>query len=152
MNPLTTSVDIRTHLTQEEQVILDKGGSDTPPDTALATVPSKPPHPTCLNCKRPGHCTEYCIAPGGAYAGKTVKEARAAQNAARGTGKPHGSNVAHAAITQPSSGKPWFFFSCFKCFFYLPQVNKAHSVKSTEYFSQDIGSPNLAQGCHCPDW
>jgi hypothetical protein len=37
-----------------------------------------------------------------------------------------------------SSGKPWFFFSCFKCFFYLPQVKKAHSVKSTQYFSQDI--------------
>jgi hypothetical protein len=37
-----------------------------------------------------------------------------------------------------ASGKPWFFFSCFKCFFYLPQVKKAHSVKSTEYFSQDI--------------
>jgi hypothetical protein len=37
-----------------------------------------------------------------------------------------------------TSGKPWFFFSCFKCFFYLPQVKKAHSVKSTEYFSQDI--------------
>ena len=32
----------------------------------------------------------------------------------------------------------YFAFSCFSCFFYLPQVKKAPKAESTEYFPQEI--------------
>jgi hypothetical protein len=73
-NPLTTSADIRKRLEQEDLVI----GSSSAPEAALAAVSTKNPRPVCLNCQKVGHRTEFCIAPGGQMAGKTIEEARAA--------------------------------------------------------------------------
>ena len=75
----TTSADVRDRLLLEESVLMDNNSSGT---TALAAVSTKPTKPLCANCKRT-HRTEYCIAPGGQMAGKTLEEARAAQEAAR---------------------------------------------------------------------
>ena len=77
--PGTTSADVRARLILEEQVIQDSSATET---TTLAAVSNKPPKVVCANCKRPSHRTEYCIAPGGQMAGKTLEEARAAQSAA----------------------------------------------------------------------
>ena len=99
-NPLTTSADIRNHLEQEDLVI----GSGTTPDTALAAAPTKNPRPVCLNCQKPGHWTEFCIASSGQMAGKTIEEVRAAHDAARltqcGTDRRAGrNNMANTANT-----------------------------------------------------
>jgi hypothetical protein len=40
--------------------------------------------PRCSNCKRSNHSTDYCIAPGGKMAGRSIDEARTAQRAASG--------------------------------------------------------------------
>jgi hypothetical protein len=76
----SNSADVRSHLLLEEQVILDNAA--TSPSTALAAVSNKPSRLVCSNCKRPTHKTEFCIATGGQMAGKTLEEARAAQDAA----------------------------------------------------------------------
>ena len=78
-NPLTTSVDICKHLEQEDHTTV----TGAPPDAALAAASSKPARPLCINCQKPGHCTEFCITPGGQMAGKTIEEARTARDAAR---------------------------------------------------------------------
>jgi hypothetical protein len=85
-SPLTTSVDIRSRLVQEEQTT--GSGSGISPETTLAAISSKPPRPICTHCKRTGHRTEFCIATGGAMAGKMIDEARAAQEAARNAQRP----------------------------------------------------------------
>src|ERR1700761_6941343 len=82
----TTSADVCSCLLLEEQVINDNANISLP--TALAAVSTKPPRPVCANCKRASHRTEFCIGPGGQMAGKTIEEARAAQDAARSTLKP----------------------------------------------------------------
>src|ERR1700761_5747739 len=87
-NPSTNSMDVRKRLLLEEQVALDNAA--TSPTTALAAMTTKPARPVCANCKRATHRTEYCVAAGGQMAGKTVEEARAAQNAARDALKPGG--------------------------------------------------------------
>ena len=103
-NPLTTSADIRNLLEQEDLVI----GSGTTPDTTLAAAPTKNPRPVCLNCQNPRHRTEFCIAPGGQMASKTIEEACAAHDAARlaqrGTerhaGRNNTANTANANVAQ----------------------------------------------------
>jgi hypothetical protein len=40
------------------------------------------PKAACSNCKRANHITDFCIQPGGKMAGRSIKEARAAQSAA----------------------------------------------------------------------
>ena len=87
-NGSTTSADVCNRLLLEEQVINDNASIST--STALAAT-TKPPRPVCANCKRPSHRTEFCIGPGGQMAGKTIEEARAAQDAARNAQKPGGS-------------------------------------------------------------
>ena len=84
----TTSDDVVNRLLLEEQVLNDN--ATISPTTALAAVNAMPPHPVCANCKRPSHRTEFCIGPGGQMAGKTIEEARAAQDAACGTQRPGG--------------------------------------------------------------
>lgn len=81
-NPLTTSEDIKSRLLREEKMFLDNGGSDS-----LAAVPSKSTRPICSNCERAGHHTRYCVAAGGAMAGRTIEEARAAARNARRRGR-----------------------------------------------------------------
>ena len=93
IKPGTTSADVRARLILEEQVIQDNAAPET---TALAAVSSKP-KTVCANCKRPTHRTEYCIASGGQMAGKTLEEARAAQNAARDAHKQGNTNKARGS-------------------------------------------------------
>ena len=82
-NPLITSVDVKNRILREEQLLIRNNG--LPETTALAATNNRNARPICANCKRPNHRSEFCIAPGGAMAGKTIDEARAAQDAARGT-------------------------------------------------------------------
>jgi hypothetical protein len=103
-NPTTTSHDVRNRLLIEEQTITsgDKQGDNT----ALAAVTTKPARPICANCKCPTHRTEFCISPGGQMAGKTIDEARAAQEAARkagGTSKAR-NNLGSTMQSQSTSG------------------------------------------------
>ena len=55
------------------------------PSSAFAAVSSRSrtSRPTCANCKKDMHSTDYCLAPGGKMAGRTIEEARAARLAAR---------------------------------------------------------------------
>jgi hypothetical protein len=93
MTPSNTSADIRTRLLQEEQVIDPSSES-----IALAAVTSKTSRPACSNCKRPGHRVEYYISRGGQMAGKSIDEARAAQEAARNDGRLACLYPSHALI------------------------------------------------------
>ncbi|KAF8502338.1 hypothetical protein F5888DRAFT_1871875 [Russula emetica] len=54
--------------------------------SAFAAISSRPhaPHPVCANCKKETHSADYCIAPRGKLAGRTIEEARAAYRAAQG--------------------------------------------------------------------
>jgi hypothetical protein len=103
-NPSTTSHEVQNRLIMEEQTILshDKQGTD---NTVLATVSGKPPRPVCTNCKCPTHCTEFCISAGGQMDGKTIDEARAAQEAACANQRPRGTSRArtHGTNTQVQS-------------------------------------------------
>jgi len=55
----------------------------TTPSAFLAvTSRERSPKPTCTNCKRLSHLTDYCVAPGGKMYGRTLDEARPAQRAA----------------------------------------------------------------------
>ena len=94
-NAMLTSQDVENQVLREEELISyrERDGNTPSENTALAAV-TKRERPICANCKRPGHRTEYCIAAGGQMAGKTIEEARAAQEAAR------------AAQRSGSSGKP----------------------------------------------
>ena len=59
------------------------------------------PRPVCANCKKGTHGTDYCIAPGGKMAGRTIEEARAARAAARDKQPPR---TAHVATPIPTTG------------------------------------------------
>jgi hypothetical protein len=50
---------------------------------AAVTPRSRSLHPVCANYKHNTHTTDYCIAPGGKLAGRTIDEAHAAQRAAK---------------------------------------------------------------------
>lgn len=62
------------------------------------------PRPICANCKRENHGTDYCIAPGGKMAGRSIEEARAARQKARDSenSKPRSQNSS-ALATSPST-------------------------------------------------
>jgi gag-polypeptide of LTR copia-type len=47
--------------------------------TALVAQTKTRQRPFCKNCRRPGHSADFCIAPGGKFAGRTIEEAIAAQ-------------------------------------------------------------------------
>ena len=99
-NPLTTSADIRKRLYQEDLI----DSTETTTEAALTANSTKPSCPLCSNCKNLGHRVEYCIKPGGGMAGKTLAEARAAQDLARGktrTGRTN-ANTANTASTEPA--------------------------------------------------
>ena len=59
------------------------------------------PRPVCANCKKGTHGTDYCIAPGGKMAGRTIEEARAAHATARDKQPPR---TAHIATPIPTTG------------------------------------------------
>ena len=99
-NPLTTSADIRKRLYQED--LLESTEATT--EAALMANSTKPSRPLCSNCKNLGHRVKYCIKPGGRMAGKTLAEAHAAQDLARGktrTGRTN-ANTANTASTKPA--------------------------------------------------
>ena len=117
MNPSNSSTDVRARLLQEEQTNLTEISSE---NTAHAAISSKPPRPVCSNCKCPGHRADFCISPGGLMAGKTIEEARAAQEAARSVHRnatnrvrpsQNPSNTANTASVQtaPSNDNPQTF-------------------------------------------
>jgi hypothetical protein len=87
-SPTITSTDVKQCIIREEQLLIRREkmgiplGSNPVENSPLAAVTHKSNPPICANCKRPNHRTEYCIAPGGQMAGKTIDEARAAQNTA----------------------------------------------------------------------
>lgn len=94
-NPLTTSVDIMNRILREEQLLIRNTGlTET---TTLAATNTRSARPICANCKHPNHRSKFCIAPGGAMTGKTIDEARAAQDAAhstqRGNNRPCGNRI-----------------------------------------------------------
>jgi len=90
-SPSITSTDVKNRVIREEQLLAHRERLGLPlapglvDNTALAAVTNKP-RPICANCKRANHHTEFCIAPGGQMAGKSIEEARTAQRAA--SGKP----------------------------------------------------------------
>jgi len=143
MSPSNTSSDIRTRLLQEEHTTqLEPSVANA----ALTGASSRPPRPVCSNCKRTGHRAEYCIAPGGQMAGKTLDEARAAQDAARtaqragsNPGKPHGTrNSANSAITTnpiatatPGDAKTTFTLNG-KSYMFLPNVGSNSTSQIVE--------------------
>jgi hypothetical protein len=125
-NLLTTSRDVRNHLLIEERTILlhNKQGTE---NIALAAV-AKPTRPVCSNCKHLTHCTEYCISAGGQMAGKTIEEARAAQDAARTTQKPTGTTArtrnSHTTTTTGDNTKSIVLDSKLSRFCLAPHVNR----------------------------
>src|SRR6266702_2783311 len=83
-SPSISSADIKSRILREEQLLLRQeklglsltpGGSD---NTALTAVANRA-RLICANCKRTNHRSEFCIAPGGSMARKTIDEACAAQ-------------------------------------------------------------------------
>ena len=103
----TTSADVCSRLLLKEQIINDNANVLLP--TALAAVIPKQPRPVCANCKRPSHCTEFCISPSSQMAEKTIEEAQAAQDAMcntqkpGGTGRTRGNRTATPAPSQPEN-------------------------------------------------
>jgi len=88
-SPSISSADIKNCILREEQLLLHReklglsltsSGSD---NTVLTAVTNRT-RLICANCKRTNHRSEFCIAPGGSMAGKTIDNARAAQRAAAG--------------------------------------------------------------------
>ena len=58
----------------------------------------------CSHCERPGHTAEFCISPGGKFAGHTIEEARIAQRAAWAKERARGTAPsAHIAATGPQN-------------------------------------------------
>ena len=85
-SPFITSADVKKRIVREQQLLIsrEKQGHATNDNTALAAISNnKPTRSPCSNCKKTNHRTEFCIAPGGQMAGKTLDEARAANDAAR---------------------------------------------------------------------
>ena len=89
-----TSEMIATRMLEEDKYILERVNAGQPanpyslnpsstPSSAFAANSSRPrsPRPTCSNCKREGHLTDFCISPGGKMAGRPVDEAKAAYRA-----------------------------------------------------------------------
>jgi gag-polypeptide of LTR copia-type len=95
-DPNFSSNDIISILLEEEALIkrrTEQGLGPTSESSALVTTStptnnspnrSSRNRPTCGNCKRVGHATEYCVRRGGKMAGKTIEDAREAQRAAQG--------------------------------------------------------------------
>jgi transposase InsO family protein len=85
-SPSINSADIKKRIVREEQLLISRekhGHTPAADNTALAAITNNKPKTPCSNCKRTNHRTECCIAPGGQMAGKTIEEARAANDAAR---------------------------------------------------------------------
>ena len=138
-NPAITSADIKARIVREEQLIVRRGTPVLSETTALTAAPTRNGRPICANCKRPSHCTEFCITPGGAMAGKTIEEARAAQDAARNsqwgtsTSRPCGArNNATPAASQANtadatpattSGNPSTVTVNGQCYVLAPNTN-----------------------------
>ena len=103
-NSSTTYADVKRRILREEEVAIHRGQyTSNVENTALVAVTSKNNRPICANCKRANHRTEYCISTGGAMAGKTIDEARAAQDAARAALKTSNSN---SGKTRGNRGMP----------------------------------------------
>ena len=109
-NSSTTYANVKQRILQEEEVAIHQGQyTSNTKNTALIAVPGKNNRPICTNCKCANHCTEFCISAGGAMAGKTIEEARVAQDTAHAAQRSTTSstNKAHSSHTNmPQSGVP----------------------------------------------
>ena len=145
MNPSNTSADIRTRLLQEEQTNQTENSSE---NFAHPAMSSKPPRPVCSNCKRPGHRADFCISPGGLMAGKTIEEARAAQETARSVHRnatnracpnQNSSNVVNtASATAPSNDNPQTFTFNGKSYMLVNDL----TLTATEADSANVSMPS----------
>ena len=62
----------------------------SPSSPTIALPASLPPRANiCLNCKKPGHSIEFCVAPGGRMEGYTTSDAIACQRAIGNTSRTH---------------------------------------------------------------
>ncbi|KAH8997361.1 hypothetical protein EDB92DRAFT_1813816 [Lactarius akahatsu] len=101
-SPAITSADIEGRILREEQLLRHREKLGVADNIALAAVANKT-RQICANCKRSNHRPEFCVAPGGNMAGKTIGEARAAQKAAAAKSQTRGNrntNSQSANVTQ----------------------------------------------------
>ena len=84
--PSFSSKSIMCCFAQEDSFTRNQGSVNPPASSAFAAQGLGKTRPFCNHCKKPGHLADFCIAPGGKMAGRSVDDARAAQRAA--SGKP----------------------------------------------------------------
>lgn len=114
--PGFNSATIVDRLLQEAKLIRDRvqaGQSANPYLTApsVSTSSAFPatsirprfPRPVCANCKREGHGTDFCVAPNGKMAGRTLDEARAAYRASLPKNTAPDTHLARSPRTTPHS-------------------------------------------------
>ena len=83
-NASTTYTDVKQRILREEEIAIRRGQYTPNADnTDLVAVTGNNNRPLCANCKHANHRTKFCISVGGTMAGKTIEEARAAQESAR---------------------------------------------------------------------
>ena len=68
---------------RERDLIKHRAAQGEGPSTLISQTKRRDRKPTiCSHCQRPGHTAEFCISPGGKFAGHSLEEARIAQRAA----------------------------------------------------------------------
>ena len=110
--------------------------------SAFAALSSRPrsPRPPCSNCKREGHSVDYCIAPGGKMAGRSLEDARAARASARPS-RPTHNQSAHVASTAPSNtSTPGTVFV--NGLPYVPDPTWKSTVPSSAHITEVSSSPD----------
>jgi transposase InsO family protein len=85
-DPNFTSATVLKCIRQEANLLKRRAeqtpGVGTNMSTALVARAKPRQRLFCTHCRRPHHTADFCIAPGGKYAGHTIEEAQAAQRAA----------------------------------------------------------------------
>ena len=118
----------------------------SPPNASAfsaTTQRARVPRPICANCKRENHSTDYCIAPGGKMAGRSIEEARAARQKARDSqaSKPRSQNSS-ALATSPSpnasSDSKTVFVNGLP---YVPDPSWTNSVPTSAHITE-VPAPN----------
>jgi hypothetical protein len=77
-NPFT-STQLRTYLDREQNMMTADNKPTGQGNSMALMARNQISQITCTNCKRSRHTAEYCIAPGGGMAGKTIDESRQAR-------------------------------------------------------------------------
>ncbi|HEV7738298.1 MAG TPA: hypothetical protein VGO47_13115, partial [Chlamydiales bacterium] len=77
-NPFT-STQLRNYLDREQNMITADNKPANQSNSMALVTRNQTSQIACTNCKRSRHTAEYCIAPGGGMAGKTIDESRQAR-------------------------------------------------------------------------